>query len=258
MTSRKAHDPSRACFPIDMVMRPSETVARTIAVALTVAISLIESRRGNAPAVRRIETINAANLMAPVGTPFVAPGQPKEYVFFGPWVDYADTVKFMGATQAVLEKRALYTDDGGMLRVRLSAPANTSRGPRDVTIHVACPPVPFTDCRNGTLSRRVMVLRVGSVTKIEPSSGVTPAQPTEFTIHGVGLEVADLHARTPLTSPTLGERTPVRLKFTASIGCGTVAVLLRDEAEGGDVYPYIGHVTVSTTGRCDPRRGASR
>jgi len=204
------------------------------------------------PAVRRIETVNFSNLMAPVGTPFVAPGQSKEYYIYGPWVDWADKVTFLGATQTIIEKRPFVTATEGLLRVRLFAPSGTSRGLRDVTIHISCGIGALAGCKEGNLLRKAMVLRVGTVSSITPNSGVTVDQPTSFSVTGTGLDVASIFVfRTALANTATTSRAPTLFQFTGTPkGCGTNVVLLRDEAEGGDFYPYNGAPNVLTSTTC--------
>jgi len=202
------------------------------------------------PRVIRVETRNAANQWAPVSTPYVAPGHEKEYVIYGPWVDYADKVTFANVAQVIVEKKALLTSDAGVLRVRLTAPASAPRGVRELTIHITCPAIPFTDCVTGNLTQKVMVLRVGTVTRIEPAIGVVAGAPTEFVVFGTGLDVAALHPKVPAVAPRSVRRTESTFRFTATMPCGTSAILLRDEAEGGDVYPYVGNPTVASKGNC--------
>ncbi len=222
-------------------------VALVVAAA---AVVLSGRARFDKPGIKRIETINASNLQAPVTTPYVAPGQSKEYWIYGPWVDFTDHVTFLGTNQTIIEKKTLFNSDGGLLRVRLSAPSGTTRGERDITIHIACPIVPFTDCASGNHTRKGMVLRVGAVNRIDPSTNVTAGQVTAFTVYGTGLEVASLHPKTLITNTTVSERTATTLKFTGTAGCGSAVVLLRDAAEGGDVFPYTGTMTVTTTSQC--------
>jgi hypothetical protein len=221
-------------------------------IAGAAAGTLLGVLRFDDPAVRRIETVNFSNLMAPVGTPYVAPGQAKEYYFYGPWVDWADKVTFLGATQTIVEKRPFVTATEGLLRVRLSAPSGTGRGLHDLTIHISCGLGAMAGCKEGNLVRKAMVLRVGTLSSITPNSGVTVDQPTSFTIAGTGLDVASVFVfRTALANTSTTSRTSTLFHFIGTPkGCGTNVVLLRDEAEGGDFYPYTGALNVTTTSTC--------
>jgi hypothetical protein len=225
---------------------------RAILVAGVAAGTVFGGVRFVDPAVSRIETVNFTNLMAPVSTPYVAPGQSKEYYIYGPWVDWADKVTFLGATQTIVEKRPFVTATEGLLRVRLSAPGGTSRGLRDLTIHISCGIGALTGCKEGNLVRKAMVLRVGTVSSITPNSDVTVGQPTSFTVTGTGLDAASIFAfRTSLSNTVTTSRTANVFHFTGTAnGCGSNIVLLRDEAEGGDFYPFSGTLSVATSTTC--------
>lgn len=224
----------------------------SLLLATAVTATLFAASHRAPPGIKRIETVNFSNLQAPVNKPFLAPGKSKEYFIYGPWMDYADKVTFLGATQEILEKKPLFNDDGGLLRVRLTAPAATSRGERDVTIHIGCPLIPFTDCTTKNLTRSVMVLRVGTLSQITPNSNLTLGQASPFMITGTGLEVATVFTfRTMVTNTSIASRSPGSFTFTGTpSSCGTNVVMLRDQAEGGDFYPYAGTLTVSTTATC--------
>ena len=225
---------------------------RAIVITGLMVSGLIATARRDAPAIKRIETANFSNLQAAVGTPYIAPGKSKEYFIYGPWMDYVDKVTFLGASQTIVEKKALWNGDGGLLRVKLSAPAGTSRGLRAMTVHTSCPPVPFTDCQERTITRNVMVLRVGALSQITPNSNLAKGQATSFTITGTGLDVAVVFPfRTMLSNTSDPVRTATTFQFTGTpMSCGTNVVLLRDEAEGGDFYPYTGGLSVATTATC--------
>jgi hypothetical protein len=202
------------------------------------------------PSLSRFETVGATNLQARVGTPYVAPGKVKEYFIYGQWMDWASSVTLDGIPQTIVEKKALFNSDGGLLRVKLTVPPGTDRGIRTLVVRVGCPPIPFTDCRNVTFSRNVMVLRVGSVSSITPSSGVTATQSFPFNVSGSGLDVAALHFRTHIRASGTPMRSASTFGFTGTPVCGMNVVMLRDEAEGGDVYPYSGVLNVYTTTQC--------
>ena len=129
-------------------------------------------------------------------------------------------------------------------------PPGTARGFSTLVVRVECPPIPFTDCRNVTFSRNVRVLRVGSVSSITPSSGVTATQSIPFTVSGSGLDVAALHFRTHIRASGTPTRSAGAFGFSGTPVCGMNVVMLRDEAEGGDVYPYSGVLNVYTTTQC--------
>jgi hypothetical protein len=225
---------------------------QSVFLAGAIAAGILGAARFNAPAIRRIETVNFSNLQAPVGTPYVAPGQAKEYYIYGPWVDWADKVTFMGASQTIVEKRPFVTTTDGLLRVRLSAPSGTSRGVRDMTVHISCGLGALAGCRDTNLTRHVMVLRVGTINAITPNTEVVVGQSTAFTITGTGLDVASVFTfRTMLSNTSTTSRAPNVFQFTGTPnGCGTNVVLLRDEAEGGDFYPFNGVLSVATSTTC--------
>lgn len=195
----------------------------------------------DAPGIRRVETQNFSNLRAPVQNVYVGPGRPaKEYFIYGPWMDYADKVTFLGSSQPIVEKKALFNADGGLLRVKLSAPAGTTRGVRNATIHISCPLIPGTDCRTGNVNLPVMVLNIGTLSGIDPRENVPVGQPVVFNITGTGLNVAEVNTfYTDLNNVQVLSRTPGTMQIRGTPkGCGTIRVVLGDEAEGGEFYRY--------------------
>jgi hypothetical protein len=206
-----------------------------------------------APAIKRVETVNFANLMSTVGTPYVAPGKTKEYYIYGPWLDYTSEVRFLNATQTIVEKKATWDDDGALLRVKLTG--SGERGIKTATIRISCPTVPLTgiiigDCRNVTLNLNVMVLSSGTVTRIDPDT-VEPQSRNPFHVYGTNLANATVFEfRTDLKAIDDVSGTTSQLNFTGtSSTCGTNRVMIRDKAEGGDFYPF-GGVDVRLTKPC--------
>jgi hypothetical protein len=225
---------------------------RVILVAGAAAATLLGASRFTDPGIGHIETVNFSNLMSGVTTPYVAPGQSKEYYIYGPWVDWADKVTFLGATQTIVEKRPFVTATEGLLRVRLSAPSGTSRGKREMAIHISCGLGVLGGCKEMTLIRQVMVLRVSAANSITPNSNVVIGQPTTFTVSGSGLDVATIFTfRTGLSNTSTITRSPNVFQFRGTpTGCGTFRVFLRDEAEGGDFYPFSSVFDVGTSTAC--------
>ena len=222
----------------------------TLSAAAAVVLAM-PYHRFDTPRIKRIETVNASNLQAPVTTPYVAPGQAKEYWIYGPWVDWADAVMLGGVPQTILEKKPLFNSDGALLRVRLKVPDGAARGQIDLAVHVNCTLAPFTDCATGNLTRKVQVLRVGTVSGISPNTGVVAGTPTPFTVSGTGMDVATIYAwRTTMTNTSIQSRTSTTLAFTGAPHCGSSTVVIRDMAEGGDFYPYSGVATVSSSTQC--------
>ena len=164
------------------------------------------------------------------------------------------SVTLDGVPQAIVEKKGLGNSDGAVLRVKLTVPPGTARGLHTLLVRVECPWVDFwQDCKSVTFSRNVMVLRVGSVSSITPSSGVTATQAFPFTVSGSGLDVAALHFRTHIKASGSPTRSAGSFGFSGTPVCGMNVVMLRDEAEGGDVYPYSGVLNVYTTTQCGYR-----
>ena len=230
-------------------MTPDGILGRAIFVFTAAAFSFSSPYYAlEAPKAKRFETINFANLMAPVGTPYVAPGKTKEYYVYGPWVDFADSVTFRGARQIIVERRGAGAD-GGLLRVKLTG--SGARGRSNATIKIKCPPIPFTDCVNGNITFPVMVLGVGTLTRIDPDTVDANSRRT-FRIDGTGLDNATVFLfRTDLKAIADESNSATRLTFTAtSTGCGTNRVRVRDVAEGGDFYPFPGGLDVRLTTSC--------
>ncbi len=219
-----------------------------IAVAAVVSLSA-PLHNFATPGIRRIETVNFANLMAPVTRPYVAPGKTKEYYIYGPWLDYADRVSFLGTVQTIVEKRTVGGDDGGLLRVKLTGAGE--RGLKTATIRIACPMIPFTDCVSGNVTFQVMVLGVGTLTRIDPDT-VDANDRETFTVYGTGLDNAKVFEfRSDLTGIANQANNETWLRFDASsTACGTNRVRVRDVAEGGDFYPFPGGLDVRLTKAC--------
>jgi hypothetical protein len=96
-----------------------------------------------------------------------------------------------------------------------------------------------------------MILRSGTVTSVTPNDGIVPNQPVTLTIKGSNLQNATiLKMKSMFSSAMLSERTSTSFKSTGTTSaCGTAVVIVGDEAEGGDVYPY-GTLSVKTNATC--------
>ena len=209
------------------------------------------------PRIKRIETVNFAGLVSAVNTPYVAPGKTKEYSIYGPWMDWASAVRIGSTSQTIVEKKALFNSDGGLLRVKLTA--SGSRGLRTATITIGCPPIPLTDCRNGDVSFNVMVLSTGTVSSITPDQNLAANSRSTFHVSGTNLDNSTVFLfRTDLKDIQSVTNSASSLSFSGVTGsCGTNRVMVRDVAEGGDFYPFSGGLDVHLANPCDIRTGST-
>jgi hypothetical protein len=204
-----------------------------------------------APRIKRKETVNFSNLVAPVDTVYVAPGKTKEYTLYGPWLDFASKVTFMGADQPITERVPMpFTSDAARIKVKMTG--SGSRALRTATITILCPP--FTDCQP-SLSFPVRVLSTGTLTSITPADGVAGNAYGHFHIIGTNLDNATVFLfRTNLSAVGNITNSATTLDFDArTSSCGTNRVIVRDAAEGGDFYPFPGGLDVRLSTTCDGR-----
>jgi hypothetical protein len=196
------------------------------------------------PAITKIETIGATGLQGFVTTPYLKPGVSKEYWIYGPWLDHADRITLNGVAMTKLG-----TADK-MVKAKLVVPGSTPRGKQTLRITISCW---FTigDCREVTLTRDVMILRSGWVGSVTPNVDITPNQPVTLTISGSNLQNADvIETRSMFKAVSISSRTSTSFKMTGTTStCGTAVIIVGDEAEGGDVYPY-GTLSVKTNATC--------
>ncbi len=207
------------------------------------------------PRIKRIETVNFSNLMAPTDTVFIAPGKTKEFRLYGPWLDWTTKVRFLSADQAILEKRPTFNSDGGLLRLNISAASSATPGVTIAVVSIGCPPVPGTDCAP-VITFPVRIVRVGTATAITPNTNVPALERVNFTITGTNLSTATIFEfRTNLRNITNVVASAGTLRFSAlTRGCGTDRVHVRDAAVGGDYYPFPGGLDVRLDSTCGVQR----
>jgi hypothetical protein len=209
------------------------------------------------PRVKRIETVNFANLMAPADTVYIAPGKVKEFRLYGPWLDWTSKVTLLNVSQTILEKRPTFNSDGGLLRLNISAPSSASPGVTVAIVNIGCPPVPV-DCAP-VITFPVRIVRVGTATAITPNTNVPAGERINFTITGTNLNTATIFAfRTGLKNVTNVVPGANTLRFSAlTTSCGTNRVHVRDAGEGGDFFPYPGGLDVRLDSACGVARIAT-
>ena len=206
------------------------------------------------PTITRIETITASGHQSPVNTPFLKPAVPKEYWIFGNRVNDVSKVTLGGVEMGVLERKT------SQIRVLLLVPPNTSRGTKELRLtftKLDCPfyiPNPFTPppvCPDFTLKRDLMVLRTGTVTGVTPADGITPNQSVTLKFSGTNLQNATvLRSKSMFITTSLANRLAGSFDATGVTSvCGKALIVVGDEAEGGDLYPY-GTMLVGTNKTC--------
>ena len=227
---------------------------RAMFLASAVSMTIMSGATLAVPSITRIETITASGHQSPVNTPFLKPAVPKEYWIFGNRVNDVSKVTLGGVEMGVLEKKT------SMIRVLLLVPPNTARGLKELKLtftKLDCPfyiPNPFTpppNCPDFVLKRNVMVLRAGTVTGVNPSTGVTPNQSVTLKFTGTNLQNATvLRSKSMFITTSLSNRLSGSFDATGTTSvCGKAVVMVGDEAEGGDVYPY-GTLLVGTNATC--------
>ena len=203
----------------------------------------------------RFETVNFANLMAPVTRAYVAPGKTKEYNIYGPWIELATKVTLNGVAQEIVGRQPFATAKEGLLRVKLTGATGAPRGTQALIINIVCPPL--VGCAP-VQATQVMVLGVGTLIGITPNNNVAVNQPVPFTITGQGLDNSTVFLfRTDLRAVNVTGNSPGTLSFTGSTAaCGTNRVRVRDVAEGGDFYPFPGGLDIDLATSCGVRPGS--
>ncbi len=206
------------------------------------------------PKVKRIETVNFSNLMAPADTVFIAPGKVKEFRLYGPWLDWTTKVTLLGVTQGIIEKRPTFNSDGGLLRLNISAVPTAAPGVTVAIVNIGCPPLPV-DCAP-VVTFPVRIVRVGTAISIMPNTNVPAQEQVNFTITGTNLSTATIFEfRTALKNISNVVRTPTTLSFRAlTTACGTNRVHVRDAGEGGDFYAFPGGLDVRLDSACGVAR----
>ncbi|HEX6574437.1 MAG TPA: CARDB domain-containing protein [Gemmatimonadaceae bacterium] len=228
------------------------TTAAKLFLAVSAAVSISYSLMPTeATRIKRKETVNFSNLVSSVETVYVAPGKTKEYTLYGPWLDFASKVTFMGSDQPITERMPLpFTSDAAKIKVKMTG--SGSRALRTATISIVCPP--FTDCVS-THTFPVRVLSQGTISSITPDQGVAPNSNQHFRIVGTNLDNATVFLfRTDLRAVSNVSNSDGWLEFNASTSsCGSNRVMVRDAAEGGDFYPFTGSLDVRLSTTCDGR-----
>lgn len=189
-----------------------------------------------------------------VNTPYLKPGVPKEYWIYGNRVNDAKRVTLAGTSVTILERGS------NMLKVFLLVPQGTSRGtrvlrltfnPLNCPFYIPNPITPAPNCPDFHLTRDVMVLRTGTISGVIPNSGITPNAPDTLTFSGSNLQNATIiERRSMFRAVSVLDRgaTSLVVRATAST-CGVAVVMVGDEAEGGEMYPY-GTLNVRTNATC--------
>ena len=217
-----------------------------------VSMTLMSGATLAVPSITRIETITSSGHQSPVSTPFLKPAVPKEYWIFGNRVGDVSKVTLGGVEMGVLEKQS------SVIRVLLLVSPNTARGIKELKLtftKLDCPIIynPFDppSCPDFVLKRNVMVLRAGTVTGVSPNSGVTPNQSVTLRFSGSNLQNATvLRSKSMFITTALSNRLSGSFDATGTTSvCGKAVVMVGDEAEGGDVYPY-GTLLVGTNATC--------
>src|SRR5687768_13349745 len=205
----------------------------------------------------RSETINFANLMAPIQTrPYVAPGKTKEYNIYAPWIELATLVTINGIPQTIIERQPFATSKEGRIKVKFVGLPGAERALLPGAIKIACPPLVACAPHHGFF---VQMLRVGTLSEVNPGTGVAVNSQGNFTIEGTGLGDATVFlARTDLRSITGITNTANTLSFSGwTSACGSNRVRVRDVAEGGDFYAFPGGVDINLATACGVRPGGS-
>ncbi|HUQ20507.1 MAG TPA: hypothetical protein VM099_12910 [Gemmatimonadaceae bacterium] len=202
------------------------------------------------------ETVNFSNLMAPVTRPYVAPGKMKEYFITGKWLMLVTKITIDGVDQPAPVDQRTVPNALDPLKARIKVQL-TGKGDRRIVpaiVTFACPPL--TDCVP-TRTFQVQVLRVGTLTGIDPQDNVAASQNRHFKISGTGLDDATVFLfRTDLKNITNVTNAAGSLDFDAyTSACGTNRVTVRDVAEGGDFYPFPGGLDVHLAQQCGARSG---
>ena len=213
--------------------------------ASALSLVLTSSTTTSAPAITKIETVGSTGLQGSVTTPYLKPGVPKTYWIHGPWLDYTQNVYLNNVRMGVLGR------EDKMVKVQLLVPPGTSRGTVQMKVTIDCGFALALGCKSVMLTRNVMVLGSGTVTSVAPNEGVALNQPVNLVISGTNMQNAGvIEKKSSFDAAMYSERTSTSFKVTGTTAsCGSAIVMVGDQAEGGDVYPY-GTLLVKTTQAC--------
>ena len=219
---------------------------RSMFIASALSLALTSSTTLSSPAITKIETIGSTGLQGFVTTPYLKPGVPKEYWIYGPWVNWASKITLGGVAMGKL------ADGDKMVKVLLVVPSSTPRGVKQLKLTISCPPWPVNfDCTPVTLTRDVMVLGAGSVSKVDPNADVPLNTPVNLVVYGTNMmNAAIIKSKSSFSGAMYTERTSASFKVTGTTAsCGSAILMIGDQAEGGDMYPY-GTLLVKTNQAC--------
>ena len=218
---------------------------RSIFVAGALSLSLTSSSMMLPPAITKIETVGSTGLQGSVTVPYLKPGIPKTYWIYGPWLDYTQNVYLNNVRMGILGR------EDKMVKAQLLVPFGTSRGMVQMKVTIDCGFAMALGCKSVMLTRNVMVLGSGTVTSVAPNQGVPLNQPVNLVISGTNMQNAGvIEKKSSFDAAMYSERTSTSFKVTGTTAsCGSAIVMVGDQAEGGDVYPY-GTVLVKTNQAC--------
>jgi len=218
---------------------------KSILIAGALSLSLTSSTTLSIPAITRIETVGSTGLQGSVTVPYLKPGVPKTYWIYGPWLDYAQTIWLNGVRMGKLG-----TADK-MVKVMLVVPESTPRGLQQLKITIDCGFALLLDCKSVALTRNVMVLGSGTVTSVTPNVDVPLNTPVNLVVSGTNMMNAGIiKSKSSFNAAMYSERSSGSFKVTGTTAsCGSAIVMVGDQAEGGDMYPY-GTLLVKTNQAC--------
>ena len=218
---------------------------KSILIAGALSLSLTTSTTVAVPSITKIETIGSTGLQGFVTTPYLKPGVPKTYWIYGPWLDYAQTIWLNGVRMGKLG-----TGDK-MVKVMLVVPAGTPRGMQQLKVTIDCGFALLLDCKSVALTRNVMVLGSGTVTSVTPNVDVPLNTPVNLVVSGTNMmNTAIIKSKSSFNGAMYTERTSSSFKVTGTTAsCGSAILMIGDQAEGGDMYPY-GTLLVKTNQAC--------
>jgi hypothetical protein len=225
--------------------RNHERIDMKNVILFTLAASalLVGFRNATPPAIRSMTVLNFNGTKVITTAPGMRVGYSRDVVMTGPWLDYTSgVIAGPGISGTILEKKS--ENGTGKLTVRLRNIAGTSTGLKDLSLLIACPPVPFTDCNAGPIKFKAHVLSDGPISKISPPSATTLVpinSAVQFTISGTSLSAARILTRlTNLTNVSIvGTPTSTQMVVRGTTGtCGSVSVGLIDKDDVSDLNAY--------------------
>ena len=195
------------------------------------------------PTIKTKQMIRGNGTLLTVTNPQVAQASVQRVVLTGPWVDYVTAVNASGGVTGDIVSGSKVAN-GASSKITIRLRGNTAtRGPKNMSVHVTCPNIPFTDCQNKDLAFTTEVLESGPITGISAPNGTHTVQPNsvvQFTVSGDAVGVSKILTRlTNLGSPRIVSQSTSSMTVSGTTpSCGSIGIGLIDNTSKTDDPAY--------------------